>query len=125
MRDGEKVSRKRARFLRRTMTKAEVILWTRLRGKQLGGHKFRRQHPIGPYIADFACTSQQIVLEVDGWTHSSDAEREHDQRRTEFMAELGWTVIRVENDDVYSEEDRTLNYILARMAEKGDKNGTF
>jgi len=111
VREGEKVSQKRARRLRREMTKAEVILWTRLRRQQLGGYKFRRQHPIGPYIADFACAEEKLVLEVDGWTHSSKAERAHDAKRTEFMNALGWKVIRVENEDVYDHEDETLDYI--------------
>ena len=115
MRNGEKVSRQRARRFRRDMTKAEVILWTRLRRQQIEGIKFRRQHPIGPYIADFASLSQQIVIEVDGWTHSTDQERAYDARRTKFMEERGWTVFRIENSDIYDDEDRVLDYIANLM----------
>ena len=97
------------------MTRAEIILWTRLRGKQIGGTKFRRQHPIGPYIADFASVSEMVVIEVDGWTHSTDEELSHDAWRTKFLENLGWTVIRIENSDIYDDEDRVLDYIANQM----------
>jgi very-short-patch-repair endonuclease len=101
---------RRARSLRRTLTNAETILWSRLRD-ELGEFRFRRQHPIGPYIADFASVRVRLIVEVDGGTHSSDAERAHDERRDAFLRSLSWEVIRVTNDDVYRSLDDVLNFI--------------
>lgn len=84
----------RARAMRREMTRAEVILWTRLKGKQLRGYQFNRQKKIGPYYADFACAGAGLVVEVDGATHSAE-ERAYDAARTVFMEREGWRVMRV------------------------------
>jgi very-short-patch-repair endonuclease len=83
------------------MTEAEVALWTVLRRKRLNGRKFRRQHPIGPYIADFACVAAKLVVEVDGATHWTPDELVHDKRRTAFVEGQGWSVVRVTNLDVF------------------------
>jgi len=88
----------RARTLRRNLTDAETILWSRLR--TVSGFKFRRQHPIGPYIADFACVRAQLVIEVDGATHASESERKHDAHREAFMRSRGWHTVRVANADI-------------------------
>src|ERR1700722_19946449 len=90
----------RARQLRRRLTGAETLLWSRLRNG-IGGMKFRRQHPIGRYIADFACIQARLVVEVDGSTHGSDAEQRHDLRRAAFLRSRSWNIIRVSNDEVY------------------------
>ena len=89
-----------ARKLRRSLTDAETILWSRLRRDALG-LRFRRQHPVGPYIADFACVRARLIVEVDGGTHGTEAERSHDARRDAFMRAHGWRVVRVWNIDVY------------------------
>jgi very-short-patch-repair endonuclease len=83
------------------MTRAETILWVRLRRKGLNGCKFRRQHPIGPYVADFAYLPARLVVEVDGDTHGSAEERAHDARRDAFLREKDWRVLRVQNHEVY------------------------
>jgi very-short-patch-repair endonuclease len=101
MQDSEHKTVQRARNLRKCMTDAEVILWSRLQRHAADGLHFRKQHPIGPYIADFACTKAHLVVEVDGDTHSTDEEREHDRRRDLFMKSHGWRVLRVTNEDVY------------------------
>ncbi len=88
------------------MTDAEVILWSRLRNWPTA--KFRRQHPIGIYIADFACISTHLVIEVDGATHSSDAERNYDEARDGYMQERGWRIVRIPNQQIYD----TLNDVL-------------
>ena len=93
MRDSEDKSRKRARALRANLTNAETILWSRLRRHP--SLKFRRQHPVGPYVADFACVAVRLVVGVDGETHSSDAEIAHDKARTSFLERSGWRVVRV------------------------------
>lgn len=101
MRDDEKKTVAKARSLRRRMTRAEVILWQSLRRGQLDGHHFRRQVPIGPYIADFACAKAKLIVEVDGATHAEDHELDYDARRTAFLATQGWSLVRVNNLEVY------------------------
>jgi very-short-patch-repair endonuclease len=101
MRTTERRSHIFTRRLRKQMTEAEVVLWTFLRERKLKGCKFRRQHPIGPYVADFACLSARLVVEVDGATHSTPDECEHDAQRTAFLASRGWRVLRVTNSDVF------------------------
>jgi very-short-patch-repair endonuclease len=101
MRQGEQRWRGLAKNLRRRMTDAEIILWSRLRRDAVMGRRFRRQHPIGPYIADFACVAARLVVEVDGGTHGRDEEIAHDRKRDAFLNAHGWHVLRVRNDDVY------------------------
>ena len=88
----------RARSLRSKETKSEGLLWSILRAKQLCGLKFRRQHPIGPWITDFACPEKKLVIEIDGGYH--DVTPDEDIRRQEHILELGWTVIRFTDKDV-------------------------
>jgi very-short-patch-repair endonuclease len=94
------------------MTKAEIILWSRLRRSRDVGARFRRQHPIGPFIADFASIDARLVVEIDGATHSTDAERAYDQRRENYLKARGWRVLRVTNLDVYENLDAVLQAIL-------------
>ena len=103
IRPNEEKSRALAKTLRRTMTHAEVLLWQELRHDAVDGLRFRRQHPIGPYVADFACARVKLVVEVDGATHGSDAQVAHDRLRSAFMARLGWREIRFSNSDVYED----------------------
>jgi very-short-patch-repair endonuclease len=111
VRESEQKTRKWAIELRSRMPDAEVILWSRLRRKALSGFRFRRQHPIGPYIADFACPLLRLVVEVDGGTHSTDDEVAHDRRRDAYMKSHGWRVFRVNNQDVYHHLDGVLEAI--------------
>ena len=114
----------RARSLRRRMTDAEAILWSRIRPREWPRARFRRQHPIGPYIADFACPKSRVAIEVDGATHASEEERAHDLRRDCFMAEQGWTVIRVTNEDVYKRLDDVLDMIARRVPTSARRSGS-
>jgi very-short-patch-repair endonuclease len=102
---------KKARRLRRDMTKPEKLLWILLRAKRLRGWKFRRQVPLGPYIADFCCVQERLVVEVDGPIHNSLRQRLHDRRRTRFLEEHGFRVIRFTNDQVLSEYEDVLHAI--------------
>ena len=111
---------KRARALRKNMTRAEVILWQHLRRKQMLGLPIRRQHPIEPYIADFACRPLKLVIEVDGDTH---ADAVYDARRTSFMEREGWQVLRVFNVDVFENLNGVLEVIGSRLAELQRFNG--
>ncbi len=114
MRDGEEHARMLAKGFRGSLTKAEVILWRHLRRNSLG-HKFRRQHPIGPYVADFACAQQRLIIEVDGATHHTPEELAHDARRTAFLNAEGWHVLRVTNLDVYENMDGVWRAIQAAL----------
>jgi very-short-patch-repair endonuclease len=108
-------TQQRARDLRKRMTSAELILWSRIRPRAWPLYRFRRQHPIGPYIADFACPLSRVVVEVDGGTHSTDLERAYDRRRDAYMRARGWQVIRVSNEDVYKHLTETLD-LIGRLA---------
>ena len=102
--------RTRARGLRQPQTPAEQELWTRLRNRQLGGFKFRRQHPIGRFIVDFYCAACRLVVEIDGDSHA--AQLEYDAARTAWLNEQGYHVIRFTNRDVYRHMDGVLETIL-------------
>ena len=82
----------RARDLRLTDSLAEQKVWEFLRAHRLSGLKFRRQHPIGPYFADFACVARKLVIEIDGEHHA--LQREADSRRTDVLEQAGWRAIR-------------------------------
>ena len=113
MRKDEKKSRPHVKNLRKNMTEAEVILWSKLRLKEQHGVRFRRQHPVGPYIADFACVAAKLIVEVDGATHSSDGEIAYDRKRDAYMIQRRWRVIRVSNNDVYKNLDNVCEMILS------------
>lgn len=104
-----------ARDLRRDMTSAERKLWRALRGHALAGLHFRRQAPCGPYIADFLCHPAKLVVEVDGATHSTDAELARDARRDAWFAANGFRVLRVTNAEVYENLDGVLETILSKI----------
>ncbi|MBD9436873.1 endonuclease domain-containing protein [Pseudoxanthomonas sp. PXM03] len=95
MRQGQK--RDRARELRRDMTLAERRLWSVLKDRQLDGFRFRRQHPVGPYIADFACLEAGVIIEVDGGQHMDAAS---DRTRDAFLHGEGFRTLRFWNNEV-------------------------
>ena len=105
----------RARALRKNDTEAERKLWEELRGSRLNGFKFVRQLPIGPYFADFACRSAKLIVEVDGATHGDAHEVAYDEMRTQLLAEQGWVVYRVWNDDVFKERNAVCDGILLAL----------
>jgi very-short-patch-repair endonuclease len=104
----------RARSLRRKLTNAETILWSRLR-KDASGIRFRRQHPVGPFIADFACVHARLIVEIDGAMHSTEEERQRDERREKFLGSRGWAIVRVWNSDVYESLDSVLELIADKV----------
>ena len=89
-----------ARELRKEMTPAEKILWQELRNNKINGFKFRRQHPINRFIADFFCYEKMLVIEVDGSVHNEVLQKERDEMRTYILNEFGIKVIRFSNDQV-------------------------
>ena len=105
-----------ARALRASGTDAEQALWRHLRSRQLNGHKFRRQHPIGPYIADSACVEARLVVELDGGQHAQADALKHDERRTQFLLAQGWHVLRFWNHDMLAEPAGVLQTIVQALA---------
>ena len=105
----------RARTLRANETSAEQVLWSHLRNRQLGGLKFVRQAPIGPYFADLVCRERRFVIEVDGATHANPTEIASDLKREKQLENLGYRVVRVTNEDVYSNIDGVLEGLLAEL----------
>ena len=105
----------RARKLRREMTDSERKLWSALRRRQMGGSRFRRQHPLGPYIVDFVCLEKRFVIEIDGGHHNEPAHTAHDARRTRWLEEQGFVVLRVWNTDVRDNLDGVVDAISAEL----------
>jgi very-short-patch-repair endonuclease len=101
-----------ARGLRKKSTQAENILWQQLRSRRVKGMKFRRQHPLGPFILDFYCIEQRLVIEVDGPIHNRQAEQ--DIERTHMLSSLGCLVIRFTNDEI----EYNLPEVLARIIQE-------
>ncbi len=104
-----------SRKLRREMTDAEQAIWKHLRGRRFADLKFRRQFPIGPYIADFCCVERKLVVELDGGQHVND--QVYDDEREEFIETQGYRVVRFWNDVVLRETDSVIAQILAMLEE--------
>ena len=101
-----------------SQTSAEARLWSKLRNRGLAGHKFVRQEPIGPYFADFLCRERALIVEVDGATQSTEEELAQDARRSRFLEEKGYTVLRVLNTEVMTELDGVLETIFLALEKR-------
>jgi very-short-patch-repair endonuclease len=101
----------RARELRTSSTDAERLLWSKLRARRLGDYKFRRQHPIGSFFADFACVEAKLVVELDGGQHFDEEGRAADQRRTQALAKHGFHVIRFSDREMLAETESVMGVI--------------
>ncbi len=106
----------RARQLRQTANPAEQALWSALKSRQLGGFKFTRQLPIGPYFADFVCRSRGVVIEVDGSQHQDQLN--YDRARDEYMLKAGYSVFRVPAGSVLNNRDGVCDSILAVLEDR-------
>ena len=98
---------KAARGLRSSATDVESALWYHLRGERFGGHKFRRQHPIPPYVVDFYCHASKLAIELDGAQHSEEGDR----ARTRFLEQRGLAVLRFTNHEVLLQKEAVLEAI--------------
>ena len=103
---------RKARGLRQSSTDAERRMWSALRDRRLLMYKFRRQHPIGGFIVDFACTEYRFVIEVDGGQHAHNA---RDARRTAWLKSQGWKITRFWNNDVLSNTNGVVDTILRAL----------
>ena len=106
---------KAAKALRKSATTPEARLWEQLRNRQLEGFKFRRQAPIGIYVVDFLCTEEMLVVELDGWTHSSPDEIANDIHRTAYLKAEGYRVMRMTNIEAMQDMDGVLKLILDEL----------
>jgi very-short-patch-repair endonuclease len=98
------------------MTDAEKKLWALLRGAQLGGFSFRRQHPVGRFIVDFYCAAAKLIVEVDGGQHGRQRQRLYDRARTAWLGQRSSRVLRFWNDDVLKNPDGVLRSIAVQLA---------
>jgi very-short-patch-repair endonuclease len=105
----------RARSLRQQDNAPEASLWTVLKNRQLNGHKFVRQLPIGPYYADFVCRAAKLVVELDGSQHVNS---DYDRRRDSFMARLGFGVLRFPSASVLKQREVVCDMVLAVLERK-------
>ena len=113
----ERKTFRRAVELRRDLSLPEVLLWECLRARRLEGLRFRRQHPVGPYVLDFFHAEGKLAIEVDGAHHDLPGQMEHDRRRDRWLAECGIKVMRIAATDVLDE--KALEGILVMIAEAG------
>ena len=98
---------------RTKMTESESVLWEALRRLHCGYH-FRRQHPIGDYIADFICLKKKLVVEVDGGYHNNPMQQQNDQMHTDYLERKGYTVIRFKNEEISDD----LHEVIMRIKEQ-------
>ena len=113
--------KERRQELRHNLTEPEKRLWQILRNKQMG-IKFRRQHGIGHYIADFYCPELKIIIEVDGNSHFSEDAQEYDKIRDDFMLSLGIITIRMTNNDVMENIERVNDYIKHQVDLRSERH---
>jgi len=97
--------------LRNNATSAEATLWNLIKNKKLKGRKFRRQHSLGNYIADFYCSTEKVIVELDGNPHGEYHKIEKDKVRDEFLESLGYKIVRFENRTVFQDPDYVLEEI--------------
>jgi len=102
----------KARPLRINMTDAERRLWSALRGRRLKGYKFRREHPLGLFIVDFACLEHRLVIEADGGQH---ADSDDGRRRTAWLERRGWRVVRFWNNDILANPEGVQDVVLQEL----------
>jgi len=115
-----KFKRQTARRLRANATAAEKRLWRLLRQLPVQGTHFRRQVPIGPYIADFACLASRLVIELDGSQHAAPEQMAHDRKRTAWLESEGYRVIRFWNSEITDDRQAVLNAIHAALYGSAD-----
>ena len=104
------------RELRQELTEAEKLLWIELRNRKLNGLKFRRQHPLDKFIADFYCNEKKLVVELDGNVHAEKVNKEYDETRTAMLAGLNIIVLRFKNEEVIN----NMKEVLKKISDAAD-----
>lgn len=110
-----------AKSMRRVMTEAELKLWNALRAHRLMGLAFRRQVPIGPYIADFVCPAHHLIVEIDGSHHGLPEQAAADEKRTAYLKSCGWTILRFWNDDILNDINNVCQHIVTAAGPKTEE----
>jgi very-short-patch-repair endonuclease len=106
------------RRLREQQTEAEAALWQLLRDRKLIGSKFRRQVPIGRYVADFYCHERKLIVELDGGIHSDPDQQLHDQSRDTFLLSLGLRVLRIPNEELLNTPEKVLDKVRKALVSR-------
>ena len=107
---------KQAKELRKKQTKAEEYFWELVRNRKFLGLKFRRQHQIGPYIADFYCDSKKLIIEIDGKVHNTREQKQKDLKRDKYLTSLGNKVLRFSNADVINNIEYVFDKIKLNLS---------
>ena len=107
--------KEKRRNLRKNMPKAEAIVWSRLRGKEILGCKFRRQYSIGPYVVDFYCPALKLAVEIDGDSHFQEGTKDRDRSKEAFIESFGIQFLRFTNAEVYGDLESVLVAIAQRV----------
>ena len=110
--------RRLVRTLRQRSTETEVVLWEQLRGKKIAGAKFRRQRPLGRYIADFCCDAARLVVEIDGSVHEHPDQQEYDAIRDDILSAWGYRLLRVSVTEIETDLPGVLGKIVAAIEAK-------
>ena len=105
--------KEKRRTLRNHMTEHEIILWSRLKNRQIKGYKFRRQYSVGPYILDFYCPIKKLAIEVDGCDHYTPGGQAYDQDRAEYLSNFDIRILRFSNEEVR----KKVGYVLCTIGE--------
>lgn len=101
----------KAKSLRKNSTCMEIKIWNSLRSRRFQGFKFRRQSPFGNYIVDFVCIEKKLIIEIDGGQHNEWRQNEYDNRRTDYLNNLGYEVLRFWNNEVQQQFDVVMDVI--------------
>ena len=113
--DGSRVTKDRAKALRRTMSLPEVLLWKAIKGGAVDRLNFRKQHPIGPYVLDFYCDAAKLAIEVDGATHGAGDRPARDERRDAWLADQGIATLRLPASLVLRDVDDAVRTIVGYL----------
>lgn len=116
--DGSRVTKDRAKTLRRAMSLPEVLLWKAIKGRRLNGLHFRRQHPAGPYILDFYCDEERLAVEVDGSSHGAGDRPERDERRDAWLLTRGIATLRLPASLILDDVDDATRTILGYLEQR-------
>ena len=103
--------RENRKELRKALTPSETVLWRELKGQRFKGKKFRRQHSIDCYIADFYCASEKLIIELDGGYHNTTEQKAQDKERDETLSAMGFKILRLENKLIFTDMDGVLSEI--------------
>ena len=112
---GSRVTKDRAKALRRTMSLPEVLLWKAIKGGAVDRLNFRKQHPIGPYVLDFYCDAAKLAIEVDGATHGAGDRPARDERRDAWLADQGIATLRLPASLVLRDVDDAVRTIVGYL----------